>query len=77
VAGGAPIGIGGLVEVRLDGLGNTPIGSAATSSTGGWQSWLTVPANISAVTGVHDVYVTFTSAQTMNWISVNWLTFGH
>jgi hypothetical protein len=77
IAGGAPVGVGGLVEVRLDSLGNAPIGSAATSSTGGWQSWLTVPTNISGVTGVHDVYVTFSSAQTANWISVNWLTFGH
>jgi hypothetical protein len=77
IAGGAPVGVGGLIEVRLDGLVNPPVGSAATSGTGGWQSWLTVPTNIGPVTGVHDVYVTFTSAQTASWVSVNWLTFGH
>jgi Protein kinase domain/Carbohydrate binding module (family 6) len=77
IAGGAPAGVGGRVEVRLDSLGNAPVGSAATSSTGGWQRWLTVPANIAAVTGVHDVYLTFSSAQTADWVSVNWLTFGH
>ncbi|MCT9928961.1 carbohydrate-binding protein [Planotetraspora sp. A-T 1434] len=32
-------------------------------STGGWQSWQTVPANITGVTGTHTVYVTFTSGQ--------------
>ena len=77
VASGAGSGISGLVEVRLDSRSNAPIGSFAIASTGGWQSWRTVPANISAVTGVHTVYITFTSGQPSDYVNVNWLTFGH
>jgi Carbohydrate binding module (family 6) len=44
---------------------------------GGWQSWRTVPANISAVTGVHDVFLTFSSGQPADFVNVNWFTFGH
>ena len=58
VASGAAGGVSGLVEVRLDSRTNAPIGSFAIANTGGWQSWRTVPANISAVTGVHTVFLT-------------------
>jgi len=76
VASGAAGGASGLVEVRLDSLASAPIGSFAIANTGGWQSWQTVPANIGAVTGVHDVYVTFTSGQPTDYVALNWLTFG-
>jgi hypothetical protein len=77
VASGAAGGVSGLVEVRLDSRSNPPIGSFAIANTGGWQSWRTVPANISGVTGVHDVYLTFTSGQPADFVNVNWFTFGH
>jgi Carbohydrate binding module (family 6) len=77
VASGAPAGVSGLVEVRLDSLSNAPIGSFAIANTGGWQTWRTVPANISAVTGTHDVYLTFTSGQPADYVNVNWFNFGH
>jgi len=77
VASGAAGGVSGLVEVRLDNRSNAPIGSFAIANTGGWQSWRSVPANISAVTGVHDVYLTFTSGQPADFVNVNWFTFGH
>ncbi|HEY3511001.1 glycoside hydrolase family 16 protein [Kribbella sp. NPDC051137] len=77
VASGAAGGVSGLVEVRLDSRSNPPIGSFAIANTGGWQSWRTVPANISAVTGVHDVYLTFTSGQPADFVNLNWFTFGH
>jgi hypothetical protein len=75
VASGAAGGVSGLVEVRLDSRSNPPIGSFAIANTGGWQSWRTVPANISSVTGVHDVYLTFTSGQPADFVNVNWFTF--
>jgi beta-glucanase (GH16 family) len=75
VASGAAGGISGLVEVRLDNRSNAPIGSFAIANTGGWQSWRTVPANISGVTGVHDVYITFTSGQPSDFVNLNWFTF--
>ncbi len=77
VASGAAGGVSGLVEVRLDSLDAAPIGSFAVGSTGGWQSWQTVPANITAVTGVHNVYLTFTSGQPTDFVAINWVTFGH
>jgi hypothetical protein len=77
VASGAGGGVSGLVEVRLDSLSNAPIGSFAVGNTGGWQSWRTVPANISGVTGTHNVYVTFTSGQPADFVNLNWFTFVH
>lgn len=75
VASGAAGGVSGLVEVRLDSRSNPPIGSFAIANTGGWQSWTTVPANISQVTGRHDVYLTFSSGQPADFVNVNWFTF--
>jgi hypothetical protein len=77
VASGAAGGVSGLVQVRLDSLSNPPIGDFAIANTGGWQSWRTVPANISGVTGVHNVYLTFSSGQPADFVNVNWFTFGH
>ncbi|MER6786772.1 glycoside hydrolase family 16 protein [Streptomyces sp. NPDC000658] len=77
VAGGAAGGVSGLVEVRLDSRSAAPIGSFAVANTGGWQSWRTIPANIGAVTGTHDVYLTFTSGQPADFVNVNWFSFGH
>lgn len=76
VASGAASGVSGLVEVRLDSRTNPPVGSFAIGNTGGWQSWRTVPANISGVTGTHDVYLTFTSGQSQEFVNVNWFNFG-
>ncbi|MEU1042774.1 glycoside hydrolase family 16 protein [Streptomyces sp. NPDC005551] len=77
VASGAAGGVSGLVEVRLDSRTSTPVGSFAVGSTGGWQSWRTVPANITGVTGTHDVYLTFSSGQPADFVNVNWFDFGH
>ncbi|GAA0665710.1 beta-1,3-glucanase family protein [Kitasatospora atroaurantiaca] len=75
VASGAAAGISGLVEVRLGSPTATPLGSFAIASTGGWQNWRTVPADISKVTGTHDVYLTFTSGQPADFVNLNWFTF--
>ncbi|MEY9893558.1 hypothetical protein ABIA31_007238 [Catenulispora sp. MAP5-51] len=77
VASGAGSGISGLVEVRLDSPTNPVVGSFAIANTGGWQNWETVPANISGVTGVHTLYVTFTSGQPADYVNVHWFDFGH
>lgn len=77
VASGAAGGVSGLVEVRLDSPTAAPVGSFSIANTGGWQSWRTVPANISSVTGTHNVYLTFTSGQPADFVNVNWFNFGH
>jgi hypothetical protein len=75
VASGAGSGLSGLVEVRLDSRANAPIGSFAVANTGGWQAWRSVPGNVSAVTGRHTVFLTFTSGQPNDFVNVNWLQF--
>ncbi|MFE1292931.1 glycoside hydrolase family 16 protein [Streptomyces sp. NPDC058751] len=77
VASGAAGSVSGLVEVRLDSRTSTPVASFSLANTGGWQSWRTVPANMSSVTGTHDVYLTFTSGQPADFVNVNWFNFGH
>jgi hypothetical protein len=75
VASGAGSGVSGLVEVRLDSRSNAPIGSFAVGNTGGWQSWTSIPGNVSAVSGKHTVYLTFTSGQPSDFVNVNWFQF--
>lgn len=75
VASGAPAGVSGLVEVRLDNVNNIPIGSFSVGNTGGWQSWRTVPGSISGVTGTHTVFLRFTSGQPADFVNLNWFTF--
>ncbi|MGW4644121.1 glycoside hydrolase family 16 protein [Sphaerisporangium sp. NPDC004334] len=75
VASGAPGGVSGLIQVRLDSLTAAPVGDFAVGNTGGWQSWRTVPANISGVTGTHTVYLTFGSGQPADFANLNWFTF--
>ncbi|WP_101783384.1 glycoside hydrolase family 16 protein [Nonomuraea indica] len=75
VASGAAGGVSGLVQVRLDSPTAPPVGDFAVAGTGGWQSWRTVPANISPVTGRHTVYLTFASGQPADFVNVNWFTF--
>ncbi len=70
-------GMSGLVELRIDAVGNTPVGSAAVGGTGGWQTWITIPANLTKVTGVHSVYLTFTSSSGWEIGNINWFIFQH
>ena len=75
VASGAAGGVSGLVEVRIDSRSNAPIGSFALGSTGGWQTWQSIPGNVSNVTGKHTVFLTFTSGQPSDFVNVNWIQF--
>jgi len=75
VASGAGAGVTGLVEVHLDNLSNPAIGSFALGNTGGWQTYTTVPANISATTGTHTVYLKFVTGSGQDFVNLNWFTF--
>ncbi len=77
VASGAAGGVSGLVEVVLDNPANAPVGSFAVGNTGGWSTWKTIPANISSVTGTHDVYLEFSSGAGGNppFVSLHWFSF--
>jgi hypothetical protein len=75
VSSGAASGISGLVQVTLDSPTASPIGSFSIANTGGWQTWTTIPANISTVTGIHTVYLTFASGQPADFVNVHWFYF--
>jgi hypothetical protein len=77
VASGAAGGVSGLVEVVLDSPTNAPVGSFAVGNTGGWSSWETVPANITKVTGTHNVYLEFVSGAGGNppFVSLHYFNF--
>jgi hypothetical protein len=75
VASGVAGGASGLIEFWVDGLTGTKLGDFALANTGGWQSWQSVPANTAAVTGVHTLYIKFTSGQPADYVNVNWLQF--
>ncbi len=75
VASGAPDGVSGLVEVHLDSLSNPAIGSFSIGSTGGWQTWRTVPAAISTTTGSHTVFVKFVTGSGQDFVNTNWISF--
>jgi hypothetical protein len=66
VASGAAGGVSGAVEVVLDSPSNSPVATFDVANTGGWSSWETVPANMSKVTGTHNVYLEFVSAASGN-----------
>jgi beta-glucanase (GH16 family) len=74
VASGAAGGVSGLVQVRLDSPTGAVAAEFAVASTGGWQTWRTVPGSAN-ITGVHDVYLTFRSGQPADFVNVNWFTF--
>jgi hypothetical protein len=77
VASGASAGVSGLVEVVLDNPSNSPVGSFAVGNTGGWSTWKTIPANISTVTGTHNVYLKFVSGAGGNppYVSLHYFNF--
>jgi hypothetical protein len=77
VASGAAGGVSGLVEVVLDNPSNAPVGSFAVGNTGGWSTWETIPANITEVTGTHNVYLEFVSGAGGNppYASLHYFTF--
>ena len=62
---------GGNIEIRLDSITGTLVGSCPVSSTGDWQTWETKSCSISGASGVHDLYLIFTgesgSLFTFNW----------
>jgi beta-glucosidase len=65
---------GGNIEVRLDSLSGTLIGTCAVAGTGGWQSYTLATCGISSTSGAHNVYLKFTGG-TGSLFNVNWFKF--
>ena len=66
----SPIG-SGKIEIHLDSVKGALTGTIIVPNTGGWQTWQTVTQNISTVTGIHDIYFTFTTPG----FNINWWQF--
>jgi glucosylceramidase len=66
-------GTGGRIEFRLDAADGPVIATVTVPVTGGWQTWRTVSAAASSVTGVHDVYLVFDGTSGIG--NVNWFRF--
>ncbi|MFF2910543.1 carbohydrate-binding protein [Paenibacillus sp. NPDC057934] len=65
---------GGNIEVRLDSLTGTLVGTVAVPGTGGWQSWVTKSGAISGASGVHTLYLKFTGGSG-NLFNLLWFKF--
>ncbi|HEX3029224.1 MAG TPA: carbohydrate-binding protein [Clostridia bacterium] len=65
---------GGKIEIRLDSVTGTLIGTCPVEGTGGWQTWTDAKCSVSGVTGQHDVYLKFTG-ESDYLFNVNWFVF--
>jgi len=65
---------GGNIELYLDSLTGTQIGTCAVPYTGGWQAWETHSCPVSGADGIHDLYLKFTGGSGY-LLNVNWCQF--
>jgi arabinoxylan arabinofuranohydrolase len=72
VASGAT---GGNIELHLDSLTGTLIGTCAIQVTGGTQTWVTKSCTVTGATGIHDVFFQFAGSGTGNLFNFNWWKF--
>ncbi|HZL21477.1 MAG TPA: family 43 glycosylhydrolase, partial [Polyangia bacterium] len=66
---------GGNIELHLDSLTGTQIGTCAVSGTGGAQTWTTKSCSVTGTTGVHDLFLKFTGSGSSNLFNFNWWRF--
>jgi endo-1,4-beta-xylanase len=65
---------GGNIEVRLDSISGTLVGTCTVLGTGGWQTWVTRSCSVSGATGKHDLYLKFTGSSGYLF-NINWWKF--
>ncbi len=64
---------GGTIEIRLDKLDGTLVGTLPVPNTGGCETWKTLTTPITDAKGVHDVFFIFKGAATGNLFNYdNW-----
>jgi hypothetical protein len=69
-------GVVGQIEFRLDSPSGELIASVQVSGTGGWDSYSSFDAQITKdVTGVHALYLVFTSSNSGDFANLNWFAF--
>jgi hypothetical protein len=75
VARVASTNVSGSIELRLDNLTGTVVGTCFVPLTGGAQVWTTTACNVYGVSGVHDLYLKFKGGAGTNLFNVNWWQF--
>jgi glucosylceramidase len=70
---------GGTVEFHVDGVDGPLVAQAVVPGTGGWQTWTTVTAPVTApvsgAVGVRDLYVVWKGGGTAAIANLNWFRF--
>jgi hypothetical protein len=66
---------GGSIELHLDSVSGSQIGTCAVSGTGGAQTWTTTSCSVTGTTGVHDLFLKFTGSGSGNLFNFNWWKF--
>lgn len=67
--------VGGKIEVRLDSVSGTLVGTLNVTSTGGAQTWREVETVVSNATGVHRVFFVFTGSGSANLFNIDYWQF--
>jgi hypothetical protein len=65
---------GGNIELRLDSITGTLIGTCSVTGTGDFQNWVDVSCNLTGATGKHDLYLKFTGGSGYLF-NINWFSF--
>lgn len=66
---------GNRLEVRLDGVSGSLVGSCEVPNTGDWHEWTTVDCSIKDADGVHDVYFVFRGEGENELFNLDWWQF--
>jgi hypothetical protein len=68
-------GTTGSIQLRTGSPTGTVLATIPVVSTGGWQTWVTKTATAAThPTGAQTLYATMTSAQTANFVNINWFS---
>jgi hypothetical protein len=64
---------GGKIEIRIDEINGTLIGTVPVSYTGGLDAWKSETISADSITGIHDMYFVFTGEETNRLFNIdNW-----
>lgn len=65
---------GGSIEIFVDSVNGTKIGTCTFQGTNGWQTWVTKSCEVSGVSGKHDLFLKFTGGNGLLF-NFNWWKF--
>jgi endo-1,4-beta-xylanase len=69
-------GVGGQVEIRVDGENGSVAGTCEIKSTGGWDKWNTFSCDVKGLKGVvKNIYLVFKGSNSTELFRLNWFKF--